>query len=707
MVEPSLSLSLDLDPILHPIPLDPDTHNLRPVLRTQAINGIQCAEPTYRTAFKPFFLEVFWPPASTSRTQMNELMAAAFIIRCSDARVPRALVLMHYRSSAIFIKFRGCYRTWLATTVDLHTGVEESNLQCIYYIHAELAELALDKSSRLSTPPTPLDSGTSRVCTYDHPAPAPARRPRCRCRARLAAWRATTESATPSCSNSTAHSPTPERVHRLRLRAHRHTCCIHCPTLTALRTRMHTHCKPRPHAHQAPPLARVHRLRDYSVARVRPQHHEASSLLTPPPSVIRLESTASAYPRPPHPSTLPRIHFRALRQSKMEIEKKQSKKICTIHAICVGEARVHTSSGVQPGSAMKGVSNGRVTMERMRERGKREEEEEKTACARSEVKDDEQGIRNEFERMSGEERKAELVHARNGRHVLRRVVELGKGRGCKKRRGVAGDGRQQGAGDGTEGGGATARTREVEDAKRGRKEGWIELSGNTREGDAKKLAHTIGELAEGVKEAVRVGAVAVPLEEVGFVNGLRTKEVSLERNERKGDLLYAAAAGVPEADAAAVPRGAWPGARYTVISALEKNVVNDKEERKRMGFEEERRRGRYRPSRSKPPHTPPISHQYIRVHAPPTNLDLIASRASSFDEGPACGHLCIYPADGLWTDAMGDTLPTYIRLWAHLRYNGHFCNYPWLQGGGRGAMHYQHTYTIGLSQIRSTSKVAT
>ncbi|KAJ7429128.1 hypothetical protein B0H11DRAFT_1945833 [Mycena galericulata] len=358
-------------------------------------------------------------------------------------------------------------------------------------------------------------------------------------------------------------------------------------------------------------------------------------------------------------------------ESKMEIEKKQSKKICTIHAICVGEARVHTSSGVQPGSAMKGVSKGRVTMERMRERGKREEEEEKTGCARSEVKDDEQGIRNEFERMSG----------------------------------VAGDGRQQGAGDGTEGGGATARTREVEDAKRGRKEGWIELSGNTREGDAKKLAHTIGELAEGVKEAVRVGAVAVPLEEVGFVNGLRTKEVSLERNERKGDLLYAAAAAVPEADAAAVPRGAWPGARYTVISALEKNVVNDKEERKRMGFEEERRRGRYRPSRSKPPHTPPISHQYIRVHAPPTNLDLIASRASSFDEGPACGHLCIYPADGLWTDAMGDTLPTYIRLW-DLRYMGTFAIIPGFRGG-RGAMHYQHTYTIGLSQIRSTSKVAT
>ncbi|KAJ7502002.1 hypothetical protein B0H11DRAFT_1907500 [Mycena galericulata] len=687
MVEPSLSLSLDLDPILHPIPLDPDTHNLRPVLRTQAINGIQCAEPTYRTAFK-----VFWPPASTSRTQMNELMAAAFIIRCSDARVPRALVLMHYRSSA-----------------------------CIYYIHAELAELALDKSSRLSTPPTPLDSGTSRVCTYDHPAPAPARRPRCRCRARLAAWRATTESATPSCSNSTAHSPTPERVHRLRLRAHRHTCCIHCPTLTALRTRMHTHCKPRPHAHQAPPLARVHRLRDYSVARYglrvpspSPSIYPSSHPL-PRTAAYAHRTQARPLPLPQTPILFPPHTHAASRarppnkhaESKMEIEKKQSKKICTIHAICVGEARVHTSSGVQPGSAMKGVSNGRVTMERMRERGKREEEEEKTGCARSEVKDDEQGIRNEFERMSGEERKAELVHARNGRHVLRRVVELGKGRGCKKRRGVAGDGRQQGAGDGTEGGGATARlgTREVEDAKRGRKEGWIELSGNTREGDAKKLAHTIGELAEGVKEAVRVGAVAVPLEEVGFVNGLRTKEVSLERNERKGDLLYAAAAAVPEADAAAVPRGAWPGARYTVISALEKNVVNDKEERKRMGFEEERRRGRYRPSRSKPPHTPPISHQYIRVHAPPTNLDLIASRASSFDEGPACGHLCIYPADGLWTDAMGDTLPTYIRLW-DLRYMGTFAIIPGFRGG-RGAMHYQHTYTIGLSQIRSTSKVAT
>ncbi|KAJ7458689.1 hypothetical protein B0H11DRAFT_2061371 [Mycena galericulata] len=37
---------------------------------------------------------------------------------------------------------------------------------------------------------------------------------------------------------------------------------------------------------------------------------------------------------------------------------------------------------------------------------------------------------------------------------------------------------------------------------------------------------------------------------------------------------------------------------------------------------------------------------------------------------------------------------------------GHFCNYPRLQGG-RGAMHYQHTYTVGLSQIPSTSKVAT
>ncbi|KAJ7440697.1 hypothetical protein B0H11DRAFT_2098561 [Mycena galericulata] len=102
----------------------------------------------------------------------------------------------------------------------------------------------------------------------------------------------------------------------------------------------------------------------------------------------------------------------------------------------------------------------------------------------------------------------------------------------------------------------------------------------------------------------------------------------------------------------------------------------------------------------------PISHQYIQVHAPPTNLDLIASRASSFDEGPACGHLCIYPADGLRTDAMGDTLPTYIRLCQDLRYMGTFAIIPGFRGG-RGAMHYQHTYTVGLSQIPITSKVAT
>ncbi|KAJ7506422.1 hypothetical protein B0H11DRAFT_1973891 [Mycena galericulata] len=102
----------------------------------------------------------------------------------------------------------------------------------------------------------------------------------------------------------------------------------------------------------------------------------------------------------------------------------------------------------------------------------------------------------------------------------------------------------------------------------------------------------------------------------------------------------------------------------------------------------------------------PISHQYIQVHALPTNLDLIASRASSFDEDlrvgtcaftqrTACGRTR-WEIHYQHTYACG----TYV-IWALLRLS------PASGGGGGGAMHYQHTYTVGLSQIPSTSKVAT